>query len=219
MIQTGKKRFHILQPCIDDLATGGRRHKMLDKIAEIRQVLSQEECEALTNQAVGWYKQGRMSMAPLQPRFGRWRIDLADAAGRPLGIDAQGQPFHESLCVDLATLCQRVIRQFDLDPAKVAPHKCFFTMFLEGAVLPEHMDPPTDVIRFVFLIRKPEAGGLVKLAGQELPLSPGDCYALPLRLLHGVTKVESGVRIALAMGLRVAPDLHQRLTLAAPPTH
>jgi hypothetical protein len=187
---------------------------MLKRFAEIRQVLSQEECEALAHQAVGWHKQGRMSLAPLQPRFGRWRIDLADAAGRAIGIDALGQPFHESLCIDLATLRERVVRLFDLDPAKVAPHKCFFTMFMEGAVLPEHTDPATDVIRFVFLIKKPEAGGLVKLAGEVLPLAPGECYALPLRILHGVTKVESGTRIALAMGLRVAPDLHERLTMA-----
>jgi len=187
---------------------------MLKRRAEIRQVLSQEECEALTSQAVGWYNQGRMALAPLQPRVGRWRIDLEDAAGRPTGIDALGKPFHESLCIAVATLRERVIRLFDLDPAKVAPHKCFFTMFMEGAVLPEHADPPTDVIRFVFLINKPEAGGLVKLAGEVLPLSPGECYALPLRILHGVTKVESGMRIALAMGLRVSPDIHQRLTLA-----
>jgi len=90
---------------------------------------------------------------------------------------------------------------------------CYLLRYAPGAFVPPHVDPPLVEglvhVRMNLLVAAADEGGVLRLAGVEVPLAPGDAVVFrPDRDEHEVTRVSSGERLVWSVGCNLPAGRH-----------
>lgn len=95
-------------------------------------------------------------------------------------------------------------------------HDAYLIRYPAGSRIPEHDDPAIEGmchVRLNAMIMAGE-GGLLRLAGEELPLVDGDAYIFrPDITKHSVSRVTAGPRLVLSVGANIEQGHAEELGL------